>query len=174
VPQSILLDKFRRIVYRMVDECERRAKLANKGIGEFAIGTLTSPVVSNCIGKLTVGTRERGSPRSGSRTRKAGRDTEKQIADLERQLAGRKKNSTNSSKPPSSDGLAGDQRPRGRSTRASGSRVPAWARGPSSTTGSGGGGEHIEVLLRSNADTAGKSAANSRRVTMEGEPRRIR
>src|ERR1035438_9527151 len=41
-------------------------------------------------------------------------NAEKQIADLERQLAGRKKNSTNSSKPPSSDGLAGEQRPRGR------------------------------------------------------------
>jgi len=41
-------------------------------------------------------------------------DAEKQIADLERQLALRQRNSTNSSKPPSSDGLAGDQRPRGR------------------------------------------------------------
>jgi hypothetical protein len=41
-------------------------------------------------------------------------DAEKQIADLERQLALRKRNSTNSSKPPCSDGLAGDQRPRGR------------------------------------------------------------
>jgi transposase len=41
-------------------------------------------------------------------------DAEKQIADLERQLAGRKKNSTNSSKPPSSDGLAGEQRLRRR------------------------------------------------------------
>jgi len=41
-------------------------------------------------------------------------DAEKQIADLERQLAGRKRNSTNSSKPPSSDGLAGEQRRRGR------------------------------------------------------------
>src|SRR5437879_13557408 len=41
-------------------------------------------------------------------------DAEKQIADLERQLAVRKKNSTNSSKPPSSDGLAGESRPRGR------------------------------------------------------------
>jgi transposase len=39
-------------------------------------------------------------------------DAEKQIADLERQLAARKKNSTNSSKPPSSDGLAGAQRRR--------------------------------------------------------------
>jgi transposase len=41
-------------------------------------------------------------------------DAEKQIADLERQLAVRKQNSTNSSKPPSSDGLAGEPRPRGR------------------------------------------------------------
>src|SRR5436189_6476932 len=39
-------------------------------------------------------------------------EREKQIADLERQLAGRKKNSTNTSKPPSSDALAGEQRPR--------------------------------------------------------------
>jgi transposase len=41
-------------------------------------------------------------------------DAEKQIADLERQLALRKQNSTNSSKPPSSDGLAGESRQRGR------------------------------------------------------------
>lgn len=38
----------------------------------------------------------------------------KQIADLERQLALRQQNSTTSSKPPSSDGLAGRQRERGR------------------------------------------------------------
>jgi transposase len=41
-------------------------------------------------------------------------EKEKQIADLERQLALRNQNSTNSSKPPSSDGLAGAQRQRGR------------------------------------------------------------
>ena len=41
-------------------------------------------------------------------------DAEKQIADLERQLAARKQNSTNSSKPPSSDGLAGEPREGGR------------------------------------------------------------
>src|SRR6266545_1524105 len=41
-------------------------------------------------------------------------DAEKQIAGLERQLALRKQNSTNSSKPPSSDGLAGEARERGR------------------------------------------------------------
>jgi len=41
-------------------------------------------------------------------------EKEKQIVDLERQLALRKQNSTNSSKPPSSDGLAGAPRQRGR------------------------------------------------------------
>lgn len=41
-------------------------------------------------------------------------EKEKQIADLERQLASRKQNSRNSSKPPSSDGLAGESRTRGR------------------------------------------------------------
>ena len=40
-------------------------------------------------------------------------EDEKKIADLERQLALGRRNSTNSSKPPSSDGLAGPQRPRG-------------------------------------------------------------
>src|SRR6266568_2598245 len=42
----------------------------------------------------------------------------KRIADLERQLALRQQNSTTSSKPPSSDGLAGRQRERGRRTRS--------------------------------------------------------
>src|ERR1700690_605043 len=41
-------------------------------------------------------------------------EAEKQIADLERQLSLRKQNSTNSAKPPSSDGLAGEPRGRGR------------------------------------------------------------
>ena len=45
-------------------------------------------------------------------------DAEKQIVDLERQLALRKQNSTNSSKPPSSDGLAGEPRRRGRSRKS--------------------------------------------------------
>jgi transposase len=40
-------------------------------------------------------------------------EKDKQIADLERQLATRKQNSRNSSKPPSSDGLAGESRVRG-------------------------------------------------------------
>jgi len=41
-------------------------------------------------------------------------EQQKQITDLERQLALRQQNSTNSSKPPSSDGLAGQPRLRGR------------------------------------------------------------
>jgi transposase len=41
-------------------------------------------------------------------------EAEKQIADLERKLALRLQNSVTSSKPPSSDGLAGEQRQRGR------------------------------------------------------------
>src|ERR1017187_7429140 len=54
-------------------------------------------------------------------------DAEKQIADLERQLATHRKNSTNSSKPPSSDGLAGRQRrrcsPRKKSGRKPGAQT---------------------------------------------------
>ena len=42
------------------------------------------------------------------------KDQADQIEDLTRQLAAHKRNSTNSSKPPSSDGLAGDPRLRGR------------------------------------------------------------
>ena len=41
-------------------------------------------------------------------------DATQQIADLERKLALRQQNSTTSSKPPASDGLAGRQRVRGR------------------------------------------------------------
>jgi transposase len=48
------------------------------------------------------------------RLRRELNDAKKQIVDLERQLALRHQNSTTSSKPPSSDGLAGRQRERGR------------------------------------------------------------
>jgi transposase len=50
-------------------------------------------------------------------------ESEKQIADLERQLKLRRQNSTTSSKPPSSDGLAGEPRQRG-SKRKKGRRKP--------------------------------------------------
>ena len=55
-------------------------------------------------------------------------DAEKQIAELERQLALRKQNSTNSSKPPSSDGLAGEPRERGRRKKSRRLRAPVCAR----------------------------------------------
>src|SRR6266516_6971122 len=42
----------------------------------------------------------------------------KRIADLQRQLALRQENSTSTSKPPSSDGLAGRQRERGRRVKS--------------------------------------------------------
>lgn len=51
-------------------------------------------------------------------------DAEKQIVELERQLALRQQNSTNSSKPPSSDGLAGEPRPRGSRRRSKSRRKP--------------------------------------------------
>lgn len=52
------------------------------------------------------------------RLRKQLAEQQKQIADLERQLALRQQNSTTTSKPPSSDGLAGAQRVRGRRVKS--------------------------------------------------------
>src|ERR1700674_2857997 len=52
------------------------------------------------------------------RLRKQLEEQEKKIADLERQLALRQQNSTTTSKPPSSDGLAGEQRVRGRRVKS--------------------------------------------------------
>jgi len=101
-------------------------------------------------------------------------DAEKQIADLERQLAGRKKNSTNSSKPPSSDGLAGEQRPRGRKRKSK--RKPGGQPGHP--------GHHrplvpvaevsaIEVLLPKQCRHCGENLPQKPgTVTAEGEPRR--
>jgi transposase len=101
-------------------------------------------------------------------------DTEKQIADLERQLAGRKKNSTNSSKPPSSDGLAGEQRPRGR--RHKSKRKPGAQPGhpghhrrlvPSAEVSA------IEVMLPKECGHCGGNLPQKPgEVTTEGEPRR--
>ena len=56
--------------------------------------------------------------RENERLREANAEQAKQIADLERQLALRQQNSTTSSKPPSSDGLAGGPRARGRRTKS--------------------------------------------------------
>jgi transposase len=101
-------------------------------------------------------------------------DAEKQIADLERQLALRRQNSTNSSKPPSSDGLAGEQRPRGRKHKSK--RKPGGQPGHA--------GHHrrlipavevsaVEVLLPKRCGHCGGSLPQKpSQVTTEGEPRR--
>ena len=101
-------------------------------------------------------------------------DAEKQIADLERQLAGRKKNSTNSSKPPSSDGLAGEQRPRGRKYKS--------RRKPGAQPGHPGHHRRLvpttevsatEVLLPKQCRHCGESLPQKHaRATTVGEPRR--
>ena len=56
-------------------------------------------------------------------------DAEKQIADLERQLASRRKNSANSSKPPSTDGAAGNTRPPVQTRRKKSKRKPGGQKG---------------------------------------------
>lgn len=74
--------------------------------------------MGGCCGRLRNCGLKYPNATSNSPTRKGNSptpaDAEKQIADLERQLALRKQNSTNSSKPSSSDGLAGEPRRRGR------------------------------------------------------------
>jgi transposase len=101
-------------------------------------------------------------------------EAEKQIADLERQLAGRKKNSTNSSKPPSSDGLAGEQRLRGRKRK--GKRKPGGQPGhpghhrrlvPSAEVSA------TKVLLPEQCGHCGENLPQEpSQVTTQGEPRR--
>jgi transposase len=101
-------------------------------------------------------------------------DAEKQISDLERQLAGRKRNSTNSSKPPSSDGLAGEQRPRGRKHKSK--------RRPGAQPGHPGHHRRLvptsevsatQVMLPKQCRHCGESLPQkSAKATTEGEPRR--
>ena len=102
-------------------------------------------------------------------------DAEKQIADPERKLALQRQNSTTSSKPPSSDGLAGEQRARGRKTKKS-------QRKPSGQPGHNGHWrglvpasrvtqviEVFPVRCRHCEDGFGE---NGRKSCIEGEPRR--
>jgi hypothetical protein len=101
-------------------------------------------------------------------------DAEKQVADLERQLALRKRNSTNSSKPPSSDGLAGEQRPRGRKHKSK--RKPGGQPGhpghhrelvPTAEVNA------VEVLLPKQCGHCGRKLPQKPgQVTTGGEPRR--
>ncbi|MGH9538372.1 MAG: IS66 family transposase [Terriglobales bacterium] len=101
-------------------------------------------------------------------------DAEKQIADLERQLALRQRNSTNSSKPPSSDGLAGEQRLRGRKHKSK--RKPGGQPGhaghyrllvPTAEVSA------VEVVLPKQCAHCGRSLPQKPgKATTEGEPRR--
>jgi transposase len=70
-------------------------------------------------------------------------ERDKKIVDLERKLALRLQNSTTSSKPPSSDGLAGEQRPRG-------SRGMKSRRKPGGQPGHGGHWRGLAPLSRVN------------------------
>lgn len=101
-------------------------------------------------------------------------DSEKQIADLERQLALRQRNSTNSSKPPSSDGLAGEQRARGRKEKSK--------RNPGGQPGHRGHHRRlapldqvsvIEVVLPKHCGHCGRNLPQKPdKVTTQGESRR--
>lgn len=102
-------------------------------------------------------------------------EAEKQIADLERKLALRLQNSVTSSKPPSSDGLAGEQRQRG--SRKSKSR-----RKPGGQPGHRGHWRGLAPAERVNSvidllparcrHCDCRLAGGSRKVSMQGEPRR--
>ena len=102
-------------------------------------------------------------------------EAEKQIADLERQLALRRQNSVTSSKPPSSDGLAGEQRSRGRKKGKS-SRKPG---GQPGHRGSWRGlapadrVDHVIDLLPDRCRHCDCQLTGTRRkVSTQGEPRR--
>jgi transposase len=99
-------------------------------------------------------------------------DTENQIADLERKLGLRRQNSTTSSKPPSSDGLAGEQRKRG-------SRSKKSRRKPGGQPGHCGRWRGLAPLDRVDhviemfpAKCRHCDSRLSRRMSTEGEPRR--
>jgi len=112
--------------------------------------------------------------RENEQLRRKAAEAEKQIADLERQLALRKRNSTHSSKPPSSDGLAGEPRPRGR-------RHPS-RRKPGGQPGHPGHHRRlvptaevsaVEVLLPQQCQHGGRRLPQKTgSVTTQGEPRR--
>ncbi len=112
--------------------------------------------------------------RDNEELRKQIAEQQQQIADLERQLAAHKRNSTNSSKPPSSDGLAGEPRQRGR--RHKSRRKPGGQRGhcgrhrelvPAERV------DEVQVVLPPQCGHCGRKLPTSaERVQTEGEPRR--
>ncbi len=101
-------------------------------------------------------------------------EKEQQISDLERQLAAYKKNSTNSSKPPSSDGLAGKQRPRGRQRKSR--RKPGGQPGHPGRQRELGPPDRVnepQVVLPAQCGHCGGSLPRqAEKARTEGEPRR--
>ena len=109
--------------------------------------------------------------KENERLRKQLEEQAKRIADLERQLALRQQNSTTTSKPPSSDGLAGQPRERGRRVK---SRRPAGGQPGPSRTSSGAGARRrawmrSSISCRTPVGTA-RAACHARHSV--GEPRR--
>jgi transposase len=99
-------------------------------------------------------------------------ERDKKIVELERKLALRLQNSTTSSKPPSSDGLAGEQRPRGSQGKKS-------RRNPGGQPGHRGHWRGLAPLSRVNQvievfppKCRHCDSRLSRRVSTQGEPRR--
>ena len=102
-------------------------------------------------------------------------EAEEQIADLERKLALRLQNSVTSSKPPSSDGLAGEQRQRGR-RQCKSRRKPGGQPGHQGHWRGLAPAERvdkvIDLLPARCRHCACRLAGSSRKVSTQSEPRR--
>jgi len=99
-------------------------------------------------------------------------DVEKQIADLERKLASRQQNSRTSSKPPSSDGLAGKQRQRG-SQRKKSRRKPGGQPGHRGRWRGLAPLDRVDRVIEVFPPRCRHCDSRfSRRISAEGEPRR--
>lgn len=101
-------------------------------------------------------------------------EAKKKIADLERQLAMRLQNSTTSSKPPSSDGLAGCPRQRGRNKRSK--RKPGGQPGHAGRNRALVPIEHVDTIVKLYPDQCGgcgrRLSRTGKSLKLEGEPRR--
>ena len=97
-------------------------------------------------------------------------EAEKQIAELERQLGLRQQNSTTSSKPPSSDGLAGKQRERGR--RKKSCRKPGGQPGHPGHWRGLAPAERVNAFVPVRPERCGHCERNLKGVAAQGQPRR--
>ena len=97
-------------------------------------------------------------------------DAKKQIADLERQLALRQQNSTTTSKPPASDGLAGRQRIRGR--RRKSRRKPGGQPGHPGHSRALVPAERVNTIIDLVPDVCGHCNRALRACDDGGDPRR--